>query len=42
MTADWNRVAIMAKPGRVTLHWLLDLFCDHDAKHLVQARDVLA
>ena len=40
--AEWNRTGIMPKPGRVTLHWLLNLFCDHDAKHLVQARDVLA
>jgi hypothetical protein len=40
--AAWNRTGIMPKPGRVTLHWLLNLFCDHDAKHLVQARDVLA
>ncbi|HYI25438.1 MAG TPA: DinB family protein [Thermomicrobiales bacterium] len=40
--ADWGRVAILAKPGRVTLHWLLDRLCDHDAKHLLQARDVLA
>ncbi len=41
-TGSWNRVGIMPKQGRVTLHWLLNLFCDHDAKHLVQARDVLA
>jgi hypothetical protein len=40
--AEWNRVGILARQGRVTLHWLLNLFCDHDAKHLVQARDVLA
>ncbi len=40
--AAWRRVGIMPKQGRVTLHWLLNLFCDHDAKHLVQARDVLA
>ena len=38
----WNRVGILAKHGRVTLHWLLDVFCSHDARHLVQARDVLA
>jgi hypothetical protein len=39
---DWNRVGILAKHGRVTLHWLLDQFSNHDAKHVVQARDVLA
>ncbi len=39
---DWNRVGILARQGRVTLHWLLNQFCDHDAKHVVQARDVLA
>lgn len=39
---EWQRVGVLARQGRVTLHWLLDQFCDHDAKHLVQARDVLA
>lgn len=39
---DWNRAGTLAKHGRVTLHWMLDRFCDHDAKHLMQARDVLA
>jgi hypothetical protein len=39
---EWDRVGILAKHGRVTLHWLLDQFSNHDAKHLVQARDVLA
>lgn len=40
--AAWNRVGILPKRGRVTLHWLLDSLCNHDTKHLVQARDVLA
>ena len=40
--ADWERVGILAKRGRVTLHWLMNSICDHDAKHVVQARDVLA
>lgn len=39
---DWTRVGILPKRGRVTLHWLLDSVCNHDAKHVVQARDVLA
>lgn len=39
---DWNRVGVLPKRGRVTLHWLLDSMCTHDARHVVQARDVLA
>ena len=39
---DWNRVGILPKRGRVTLHWLMNSVCNHDAKHVVQARDVLA
>lgn len=39
---DWNRVGVLPKRGRVTLHWLLDGICTHDARHVVQARDVLA
>ncbi len=39
---DWNRVGILPKRGRVTLHWLMNSICNHDAKHVVQARDVLA
>lgn len=39
---DWNRVGVLPKRGRVTLHWLMSSVCDHDARHVVQARDVLA
>lgn len=39
---DWNRIGVLPKRGRVTLHWLLDSVCAHDARHVVQARDVLA
>jgi hypothetical protein len=39
---DWQRIVILPKQGRVTLHWLMNKLCDHDAKHLMQARDVLA
>ncbi|MBA2469516.1 MAG: DinB family protein [Chloroflexia bacterium] len=39
---EWNRVGILPKRGRVTLHWLLNSVCNHDASHVVQARDVLA
>lgn len=39
---DWRRVVILPKQGRVTLHWMMNKLYDHDAKHLMQARDVLA
>lgn len=39
---QWNRIGILPKRGRVTLHWLLNNITNHDAKHIVQARDVLA
>ncbi len=39
--ADWSRAARLPKRGIITLHRLLDTVCDHDAKHLMQARDVL-
>jgi hypothetical protein len=38
----WLRRATIPKRGVITLHWLLDNLCDHDAKHLMQSRDVLA
>jgi hypothetical protein len=40
--AEWQRVVILPKRGRVTLHWLMSSLYDHDTKHLVQAREVLA
>ncbi len=39
---DWHRIVVLPKRGRVTLHWLMSSLYDHDTKHLVQARDVLA
>jgi hypothetical protein len=39
---DWQRIVTLPKQGRVTLHWMMDRLCEHDAKHLLQARDVLA
>lgn len=39
---DWQRVVVLPKRGRVTLHWLMSTLYDHDTKHVVQARDVLA
>lgn len=38
---EWQRVVILPKRGRVTLHWLMSSLYDHDTKHLVQAREVL-
>jgi len=38
----WNRDARLPKHGRITLHWLLNNVCDHDARHMMQVRDVLA
>lgn len=40
--SDWERVVILPKRGKVTLQWLFDNLSHHDAKHIVQARDVLA
>ncbi len=39
---DWQRTVILPKRGRVTLQWLFGNLSDHDAKHIVQAREVLA
>lgn len=40
--AVWSRQGILPKHGEITLHWLLDNVCDHDARHVMQVRDVLA
>jgi hypothetical protein len=40
--AAWNRGGVLPKHGGITLHWLLNNVCDHDAKHLMQVKDVLA
>lgn len=40
--AAWRRGGILPKHGDITLHWLLDNVCDHDARHLMQVKDVLA
>lgn len=39
---DWQRPAIHAAHGRMTLHQFADRICDHDARYLAQARDALA
>lgn len=38
----WRRTGVLPKRGVITLHWLLNNVCDHDVKHLMQSRDVLA
>jgi len=38
----WSRGGILPKHGDITLRWLLNNVCDHDARHLVQVKDVLA
>ena len=38
---DWERLADHAVYGEITLHWMLDHVCDHDAEHLEQIRDAL-
>jgi hypothetical protein len=39
--ASWERRAIHPRAGRITLHQLADRMCDHDARHIEQARDAL-
>ncbi len=38
----WQREAIHPRVGRITLHQLVERMCDHDARHIEQARDALA
>ncbi len=38
---EWQRAAIHATRGRMTLHQFADRICDHDARYLAQARDAL-
>lgn len=39
--ADWQRTAVHAVNGQMTLHQFVDRMCDHDARYLAQARDAL-
>jgi hypothetical protein len=39
--AQWERIGIHGYYGEITLHWLANHICDHDAEHLQQARDAL-
>lgn len=38
----WQRQAVHPRLGRLTLHQLAERMCDHDARHIEQARDALA
>ena len=38
---QWERVGIHGVFGEITLHWMANHICDHDAEHLQQARDAL-
>lgn len=38
----WQRTGVHGFYGDITLHWMLDHICEHDAEHLAQARDALA
>jgi hypothetical protein len=40
--AAWQRAALHPQLGRITLHQLADRMCDHDARHIEQARDAMA
>jgi hypothetical protein len=40
--AAWQRAAVHPRFGRLTLHQLAERMCDHDARHIEQARDALA
>lgn len=40
--AAWQREATHPQLGRLTLHQLADRMCDHDARHIEQARDAMA
>lgn len=39
---DWLRTGEHSMLGSITLQWMEDKVCDHDAERLAQARDVLA
>lgn len=38
----WQRQVVHPRVGRLTLHQLAERMCDHDARHIEQARDALA
>ena len=38
----WTRTGVHAAFGEISVQWLADHICDHDAEHLAQARDALS
>jgi len=38
--ASWQRQAILAGEGEITLRWLMQRLVEHDARHIGQAREV--
>jgi DinB family protein len=38
---QWERVGIHGVYGEITLQWMANHICDHDAEHLQQAREAL-
>ena len=38
---QWERTGIHSYYGDITLQWLANHICDHDAEHLQQAREAL-
>ena len=39
---DWERTGNLEGTGEITLRWLMHSVCNHDLKHLTQARGILA
>jgi hypothetical protein len=37
----WQREGEHSAYGRISLHWMTDLICDHDREHLQQALDAV-
>jgi hypothetical protein len=38
---QWQRLGVHGYYGEITIHWLANHICDHDAEHLQQAREAL-
>ncbi len=39
--AEWERIGVHGYYGDITLLWMANHICDHDAEHLQQARDAI-
>jgi hypothetical protein len=38
---QWERIGVHGYYGEITVHWMANHICDHDAEHLQQAREAL-